>query len=124
MLIKFAAVSGNGNCVLSKMKTCVLERTFRYQHSVAGFLGAAGLGGNNTKGFVQIRSNCSKNLVHAVRVGVVKEKGLELVGTRITQSVGDELRPPRRPANTNQKVIFARPASTANFRRELCRQTR
>ena len=117
MLIKFAAVSGNGDGVLSEMKACVLESVFRYQHSVAGFFGAAGLGNDNAKGFVQIGSNCSKNPVHAVRVGVVKEKGLEFVGTRITQSVGDELRTQRRPANTNQKVIFERPASTVNFSR-------
>ena len=110
-------MSGNGNGVLAEIKARLLERGLRHQHSVAGFLGAAGFGNDDAKGFIQIGADGGQNPVHAVRVGVVEEKGLELVGARIAQGVGDKLRPQRRPADANQQIIFKRSARAANFAR-------
>ena len=70
----------------------MFESVFRYQHSVAGFFGAAGLRNDDAKRPVQVSSNGCQNPVHPVGVGIVKKMRLQLVRAGIAQCVGDELR--------------------------------
>jgi len=101
MLVEVAAVRSNRYGMLGKVKVCPFKRIFDFQHSIMCFLGPAGFGNDNAQGFIQTGANCSQNLIHAIRIGVVEEIRFELIGARIAQGVGYKLWSQRRPADPN-----------------------
>ena len=86
-----------------KSKPACFIRRFGNQHSVAGFLCAAGFGNDDAKVRFKSAADGRQNPIHAVGVGIIEEERFELVGARIAQGMGDKLRSQRGPADANEQ---------------------
>jgi hypothetical protein len=87
---------------------------FGFEHSVAGFFGAAGLGNDQTKGLAQRSVELIQDAIHAVGVGIVEEEQPDFVGFRVAERMRDELRSESRAADADEQQLGERAIYSVN----------
>ena len=109
MSVEFAALAGHGDGVFSEIESGGPVARGRLDHRVARLRRAAGLRGDDRERPTEPPVESCENAVETVRIGVVEEEHHEPVVLRMTESVGDELRPECRAADADAEDRFKIP---------------
>ena len=94
MLVQLAAITGHGHGMPGKIQPLGLVGALGFQHSIARFLGAAGLGDHQRQCCREAGTNAGSDAVDAVRIRVVEEVNRQRRTCR-SQRIGHQLRAKR-----------------------------
>ena len=101
-----AAFARDGHRVGGKAQTRPLVSGPCLDHAVARLRSPAGLRDDQREGLPQLAFQSGEDLVHTVRVSVVEEIRYELVGARLSERLGHELRTEGRPPDSDDQNVF------------------
>ena len=104
--IELRFFAGDSNGVPPEVQTGLVIGSLRFQHSVAGFFGAARFRDHNRQRIFQIIADFGERAFETVGIGVIEKVRVHFVAARPRQSVGDELRAKRRTADADNEQML------------------
>ena len=90
-LVELGAIAGDGDEVLGGHEAGGFEGGGGFEHAVAGFDRAAGLGNDHDEGFGEFAGELAEHVIDAVGVGVVEERDGHFIRAGLAEGVVDQL---------------------------------
>ena len=110
ILIQLAIRACDCDRVSAKIQSGPVKARFRFEHSVARFLGPAGFRNHDNERVIESRPDLPQDAVETIRIGVIEKEDVHLIARR-SECVRDELRPERRTSDSDEQEVLEGPAA-------------